>query len=277
MWKYCATRRQRPSSAPRRGHPHRQRPPRACRPPRDWHWARPSLPHTAAPRLCRRGGSFRRAAPGAGHPGTMRASTLAPAAPGAWLPSERERGSPGLQPGRLARTANSAAVTAYKPNVVTCGCCNTYMRPVAEQVHTQLVSHPVVALVISKLNKGEHFLDGGKCFQSLIVSRSINNGLTYFFKISCENKSRNTSMFKLRNILHGSSFCQKYTCRSHFGTSCGIKSSPLFLCSSFLPHAHPSQFPKEMGIHVLNLHQGTDSAYYNTRREGGTRNKPTNP
>lgn len=77
------------------------------------------------------------------------------------------------------------------------GFCGTYVWAIAEKVHPQFISHSIVTFIVSKLNVGEHFLNGCKRLQSLIISRSINNGLTYFLKISCKNKSRN--MFKLKN------------------------------------------------------------------------------
>uniref|UniRef100_A0A0E9VVF9 Uncharacterized protein n=1 Tax=Anguilla anguilla TaxID=7936 RepID=A0A0E9VVF9_ANGAN len=36
------------------------------------------------------------------------------------------------------------------------------MRAVAEEVEAKLVAHAVVTLIVGKLHKGDHLLDGGK-------------------------------------------------------------------------------------------------------------------
>jgi len=87
---------------------------------------------------------------------------------------------------------NPSSTHKIKRNCEKHGFCSTYVGPIAEEVHPQFISHSIVTFIVSKLNIGEHFLNGCKCLQSLIISRSVNNGLTYFLKISCKNKSRNT-------------------------------------------------------------------------------------
>lgn len=57
----------------------------------------------------------------------------------------------------------------------------------------------------------------------------------------------------------------------------GEKAPPFPLQLILTPCPSISVPHTEVGIHVLNFHQGTNSGYHNTRRGGGTRNKPTNP
>lgn len=87
------------------------------------------------------------------------------------------------------------------------------MRAIAEQIYSQFVTHSVVTLIVGKLNKRDHLLDGSKSFDALFITVGLNDGLadlseTSWMKINTQihckrlQKSINTTKVAFKNVTY---------------------------------------------------------------------------
>lgn len=58
------------------------------------------------------------------------------------------------------------------------------MWAIAEQVYSQLVTHPIVTLIVGKLDKSDHLLDRSKSFDALFIAVGLNNGFADLLETS---------------------------------------------------------------------------------------------
>lgn len=66
--------------------------------------------------------------------------------------------------------------------------CKTHMGSVAEEVHSQLVTHSVVTLVVGKLDKCDHFLNRTEGFDPLFIIPGFGYRLADLFEPSLMEK-----------------------------------------------------------------------------------------